>query len=288
MAAVPLSWSILSSRGNSSLATKTQEPGLLARLPTWAQVLTLLGAAIAGAYGMYQLTVRDLPELRASLVDIQKQLVGISEAQKATRSDVATYQNTITRMDAKIFNVQTELAALIQRVEKRALKGEDYRRIFSEVQSVTKAEATLLNAPTVTGAPPSAPPTIIAAAEQYKPEVAKLLSSDWKQMGSTENIFARMLLTPNVKWEVGQNSISARYEGGRAVFPIKGRVSIDDLQSQAEIYNSLSSSLNMVLLGGTIVPYKPPRIVEGQKFQIPPKAPAPDAPGRFEYKGSIK
>lgn len=134
----------------------------------WA-ILGIIVALIVGAVGMYRFVLGDLPEIKAGIEAIRKD---IRDAEERQRADLGKH---VALEEASRKTLQAEVISLAQKVERRPLKATEVRQILSSVREISATEATHLDKPVVEGEPP----TPAAVSNTVPPEVRDEVPRAW-------------------------------------------------------------------------------------------------------------
>lgn len=256
-----------------------QNLSFLKHVPIGWAIFGMVLTAIAGALGAYQFVLRDVPEIRAGMEGIRKD-IRESEARYnvALNQHIEVEQTVRGRMDATLRVLQTNMIAVRQSVEHRKLKPEEMREILSNVHDVSKVQAAELSPPTVSGEPPKVPETVVANFGSIREVFESAFASAEPPASGTTKFFAAAIAAKNAKWEAAGRTIKVTYEGGSAVFEDRSNATPEQLRKQAELLNTFSQSVSRTIFlpAPEVVPHtlKPGEQNERPKIEkLYPRAP---------------
>lgn len=239
-----------------------------AKAAVWT--FSMLVAAVAGAFAMYQFALRDVPDIKAGVEAIRKEIRASEDRQRSELGNHITQeQASRLKMDSTMRVLQANLISIMQRVERRPLKSSEVREIISSVRDVSTTEASNLDKPVVQGEPPKMPVAIAdTVPEEIRAEIPAAFAVE--TYNDVSKAIAAALVAKNATWELAGRGIKVKYDGGSAFFPDRTFTTPEQLQKQVELFNHLSRAVSQTIF---VAPsgVKPPASMDRPMFIKPPK-----------------
>lgn len=223
-----------------------------------ALALALAGGAALALIGIHYFTTQAIPDIRSGLQELASEVrAARKDGRDGTDRQTAALNRHIEeekaareKLDVNMRVLQSNMIAVIQKVEKRSLKPGEILQILSGVSEVSSAAAASLSAPRVVSGP--AVPQI-SKPVQYWIAGANMGSESTSQstgiilnatdMHGVSGFLARGMLAKNGVWEATERSLSFKYAGGSATIAAKEGVSAAVLKQYAETLNSMSRAV---------------------------------------------
>jgi hypothetical protein len=259
----------------------------------WVERIAVLGAAAAvlyGAFRVYHAAETEVPQIKEDLkkldaliaqagVDQQAALERHADAEKNSREDLGRALNEI----------RTQLLVL-QSKTPQGLKEDDVRRLISTYKSLGSAEGTKFRSySVVAGSPFPKVPAAVTSSDKYwdlfRDGQTATTQQVYAMMGSEKypvnNYLPMLLLAKNGKWEITDSGVKVIFDGGIVSLFAREGISQDELKDQVRLFNSLSSSVQVISKGvwksvPDTLPSKPELKENGSRSDHP--VPLPNVP----------